>query len=58
MRSCPCVIKRGAICHPDDVRAVAHDVLRHRIIPSFEAEAKGYTSDTLLDQLIEKVPVA
>ena len=43
---------------PDDVRAVAHNVLRHRIIPSFEAEAQGLTTDSILDQLLARVPVA
>lgn len=52
------LLKGEQFVTPDDVRAVAHDVLRHRIIPSFEAEAKGLTSDTLLDQLLERVPVA
>ena len=43
---------------PDDVRAVAHDVLRHRILLSFEAEASGLSSDAVIDQLLAQVPVA
>ncbi len=43
---------------PDDVRAVAHDVLRHRILLSFEAEARGMTSQTIIDELLQRVPVA
>ncbi len=43
---------------PDDVQAVAHDVLRHRILISFEAEAEGITSDTVVDELLKLVPVA
>lgn len=43
---------------PEDVKAVAHDVLRHRLILSFEAEASGVTSDDVIDQLLRKVPVA
>lgn len=43
---------------PDDVRAVAHDVLRHRILLSFEAEARGMTTDQIIDELLQRVPVA
>ncbi|MDF1762673.1 MAG: MoxR family ATPase [Oleibacter sp.] len=43
---------------PDDVRAVAHDVLRHRILLSFEAEANGVNADHVIDQLLQRVPVA
>ncbi|MFE8069549.1 MoxR family ATPase [Marinobacteraceae bacterium S3BR75-40.1] len=43
---------------PDDVRAVAHDVLRHRILLTFEAEAEGVTTDTIIDRLVHHVPVA
>ena len=42
---------------PVDVQAVLHDVLRHRIILSFEAEADGKTTDGFIDALIERVPV-
>ena len=42
----------------EDVRAVAHPVLRHRIICSFSAEAEGVTSDKIIDQLLELVPSA
>ena len=38
-----------------DVRAVASDVLRHRIVPGFEAEAAGRTADDLLDELIAAI---
>jgi len=37
----------------DDVRAVAPDVLRHRIVPGFEAEAEGRTADDIVAELIE-----
>ena len=43
---------------PDDVRAVAHDVLRHRLILSFEAEAAGITANQVIDKLLETVPSA
>lgn len=40
---------------PEDVQAVAHDTLRHRIGLTFEAEAKGVTADHILDELIDRV---
>ena len=43
---------------PDDVQAVAHDVLRNRLIISFAAEAEGVARDQLIDRLIHCVPVA
>ena len=42
---------------PDDVRAIAHDVLRHRILLTFEAEAEGVTTDLIIDRLLDTVPV-
>ncbi len=42
---------------PEDVHAVVHDVLRHRIILSFEAEAEGVVPDGFIDELLRKVPV-
>ena len=43
---------------PDDVVAVAHDCLRHRLILSYEAEADGITTDMAIDELLNAVPVA
>jgi MoxR-like ATPase len=40
----------------NDVRALAHPILRHRIIPNFYAESEGITSDALVDRLLEAVP--
>ncbi len=42
---------------PEDVKAVAPDVLRHRIIPSFEAEAAERSSDSLLMELLDHIDV-
>ncbi|MCF6218342.1 MAG: MoxR family ATPase [Gammaproteobacteria bacterium] len=42
---------------PEDIHAVAHNVLRHRILLSFEAEAEGVTCDQLIDELLNRVPV-
>jgi MoxR-like ATPase len=41
----------------DDVRALAHPVLRHRILTNFRAESEGITSDALIDELLRVVPV-
>ncbi|MDM3871092.1 MoxR family ATPase [Porticoccus sp. W117] len=43
---------------PDDVRSVAHDVLRHRLILSFESEARGIDANQVIDKLLEVVPSA
>ena len=43
---------------PDDVQAVVHDVLRHRIIVSFSAEAEGVNSDLCIDRLLSQVPIS
>jgi MoxR-like ATPase len=37
----------------EDIRSVAHPVLRHRIIPNFTADAEGITPDNIIDRLIE-----
>jgi MoxR-like ATPase len=42
---------------PHDVKTIAHDVLRHRILVSYEAEAQGKTSDHVISQILENVPV-
>jgi MoxR-like ATPase len=39
----------------DDVRALAHPVLRHRIVTNFSAEAEGYTSDRVIDDLLSGI---
>ncbi|MCP4394046.1 MAG: MoxR family ATPase [Alphaproteobacteria bacterium] len=42
---------------PDDVQAVARDILRHRIILTFEAEAEGMSTDDFLNTLLKRVPL-
>lgn len=42
---------------PDDIQTVLHDVLRHRIILSYTAEAKGYTPQNAIDDTLNAVPV-
>src|SRR5262245_48393740 len=43
---------------PDDVRAVVHDVFRHRLMLSYEAHAEGVTASRAIDTIVEKVAVA
>jgi len=43
---------------PDDVQAVAHDVLRHRILPSYDAQADGVKPDQIIDKVLQLVAVA
>ena len=41
----------------DDVKAMTHPVLRHRILLNFRAESEGVSSDALVDELIRTVPL-
>lgn len=50
-------IKHRGYVVPEDVRAVAHDVLRHRIGLSYEAEASNVTSEDIVSKIINKVEV-
>lgn len=50
-------IKRRGYVVPEDVRAVAHDVLRHRIGLSYEAEASNVSSEEIVSQILNKVEV-
>ncbi|MCU4156304.1 MoxR family ATPase [Carboxylicivirga sp. A043] len=42
---------------PDDVREIIHDVLRHRLILSYEAQAEGINSDRVIDEVLKNVAV-
>ena len=42
---------------PDDIHAMIHDVMRHRVLLSYEAEADGVTVDQLVDRLLDRVPL-
>ena len=46
-----------AYATPQDVKEVVHDVLRHRILLTYEAEAEGITSDKIIDKILSEVPV-
>jgi len=43
---------------PEDVQQLAHEILRHRILLSYQAEADGVSVDRVIDELLAKVPVA
>ena len=42
---------------PQDIKTIGHDILRHRIITTYEAEAEGVVSEDLIDQIFETLPV-
>ena len=41
----------------EDIRAMAHPVMRHRVLVNFRAESEGVSTDTIIDELLERVPV-
>ncbi len=49
--------KQRSYVTPQDVKDLAHDILRHRILLSYEAEAANVTSDKVIDHILTKVPV-
>ncbi|MCG8611927.1 MAG: MoxR family ATPase [Pseudomonadales bacterium] len=51
-------LKGNDFTSPDDVQSVVRDVLRHRLLISFEAEAAGMTVDKVIDTILERVPVS
>ncbi len=50
-------LQGNAYVTPQDIKTVAPDILRHRLIPSFEAEAEELSNDDIVDRLLEHVPV-
>ena len=50
-------IKRRGYVIPEDIRAVCHDVLRHRIGLTYEAEANNMTSEEIISEILNKVEV-
>ena len=46
-----------AYATPQDVKEIAHDVLRHRILLTYEAEAEEVTTDTVITQILSEIPV-
>ena len=55
-RACAFIKRRGYVV-PEDVREVAHDVLRHRIGLTYEAEAENITVDGIIDEILNKIEV-
>ncbi|MBM4304083.1 MAG: MoxR family ATPase [Deltaproteobacteria bacterium] len=51
------LFEQRAFVTPDDVKSVAHAILRHRLILTFDAEARGLTTDDVVHQLLETVNV-
>ena len=51
------LLKGRAYATPQDVKEVVHDVLRHRILLTYEAEAENLTSDVIIDRILDEVPV-
>ncbi|PKA83038.1 MoxR-like ATPase [Ulvibacter sp. MAR_2010_11] len=54
---CYAFIKRRGYVIPEDVRAVVHDVLRHRIGISYEAEAENITSEDIINKIVNEIEV-
>lgn len=54
---CYAFIKRRGYVVPEDVRAVVHDVLRHRIGITYEAEAENVTSEEIINRIVNQVEV-
>ena len=50
-------IKRRGYVIPEDVRAICHDVMRHRIAVTYEAEAEDITSESIINEILNKVEV-
>jgi MoxR-like ATPases len=50
-------LRRRGFVLPEDIHAVAHDVLRHRIILSYEAEAEEITTEWVIDRILRRIPV-
>ncbi|HRV82146.1 MAG: MoxR family ATPase [Planctomycetes bacterium] len=50
-------LERRGFVTPTDIKAVALEVLRHRVLPTFEAEAEGLTADDLVQRILDTVPL-
>ena len=54
---CNAFIQRRGYVIPEDIRAVIHDVLRHRIGLTYEAEAENITSEDIISKIVDSVEV-
>ena len=50
-------LEARAFVTPHDIKSVAMDVLRHRVITTYEAEAEGITSENVIQRVLDTVPV-
>ena len=50
-------IRHRGYVTPDDIKAIGRDVLRHRVIPTFEAEAEELSSDDIVEQVFSEIEV-
>ena len=50
-------LRGRAFVTPDDVKSIAPDVLRHRVLRTYEAEAEEVTSDEIVSRILEAIPV-
>ncbi len=50
-------LRGRAFVTPQDIKDLSFDILRHRILLTYEAEAEGVTSETIIDQILSKLPV-
>ena len=49
-------LKKRHFVIPDDVKAVVFDILRHRILVTYEAEAENITSDRIIEEILRTIP--
>jgi MoxR-like ATPase len=50
-------LNQRAFVVPDDIKLVAPDILRHRLIRSYEADAENVSTEDLIQQILAKVPI-
>ncbi len=50
-------IKHRGYVTPEDIKNISYDVLRHRIIPTYEAEAEGYSSEMIIKEILDTIQV-
>jgi MoxR-like ATPase len=50
-------IQRRGYVTPQDIKSIGNDVLRHRVIPSYEAEAEGKSSQDIITRIFEEIEV-
>ena len=51
------LLNQRSYTSPHDVKSIAHDVLRHRVLVTYEAEAEGKTSDDVIETILQNIEV-